>query len=184
MVPFLLAIGSALLGLGAVGAGAQAVVASVPIGLWKENEDNKRNFRLGLNPQRDLHRVAEAVRAAKAGIPPAKQEKFEVFKFQSGDLPESWDYLLKQKWCLTEFELYLLYSMVRRQMMDQKIGPYAEAGKRFCESRGLSYEELAEHSRLLSGLIDFRDLIWFSDNRLADPTILEKLKEAGYDPKA
>jgi hypothetical protein len=84
-------------------------------------------------------------------------------------------FLEDQKWVLTERELFRLFAMVRRQMMNMQQGEYADATRALCERHGIEYEELAAHARLLCPSVDYRELMWLSDNRMSDPVIRQKL---------
>jgi hypothetical protein len=137
------------------------VATAIPLGMYKENRALKRFQRLGINPL--------------AGT----SDGLEEFQFGTEDLPDSMHWLLRQKWLLTEKELFLLFATVRRQMMDERKGPFAVATRNLCEKYGISYEEMSNHARLLSGKIDYAELMRVSDERYADPTIQQKMRENG-----
>lgn len=161
MVPLIIAALAAIGTLSAVSTAGSAVASSVPLGLWKKNREQRKAMRLGINTERQT------------------DESFELFEFEESQLPASMHWMVKQKWVVTEKELFRLLSMVRREMLDTHMGPFAEATQKICVTYGISYMDLAAHSRMLSGKVDYEELVWLSNNRLADRTIQKKLLENG-----
>jgi hypothetical protein len=181
MLSFFLALSAAVAGLAASKAAGTAVATAIPGGLYKKNRELERNMRLGINTEFEKHQTKKMVEAMKNGktVLPPEPEMFEIFRFEADQLPESMHWLLKVTFVLTEKELFKLLSMVRRQMMDSCEGPFFKTTVELCKEHGISYQKLTHHARLLSGQIDYEELIWLSENRLADPLIGKKLLKTG-----
>jgi hypothetical protein len=182
MLSILLAFGGVVAVLAGPKAATSAVASAVPLGLFKKTREQRRNMRLGINTEYAKDQAEKAMKLLKSGksiVPINEDDTFEPFQFKAHELPESMHWLLKIQFVVTEEELFLLLAMARRQMMDSGEGPFAEATEKICNRYGIDYKELANHSRLLSGTINYGKLIWFSENRLADPTIGKKMAQTG-----
>lgn len=180
ILPFFVFFGSALAVLVGPSTAGSALAVAVPIGSWKKNKEYERNMRLGINSEFEKFKAEQSMLA----------DAFEFFQFSPEDLPPSMHWMLAQSWLLTDTELTRLFAMVRRQMLDAQEGPYAEAVTRLCSDHNISYNEMWAQMILLSCKMGYRkntypacyeELIWFSNNRLADPTIQKKFAALGQN---
>lgn len=135
---------------------ASLVAVAVPLGLLKENKKLEKQLNLGVNTEMEKD----------IGM----DNSFELFQFQSGDLPAALEHLLSQKWCLTERELFQLFSIVRNVEKEQAL----------CAREGADYDAYVKMSRAAaSQVVDYKALAWLSDKRLADPVVKQKLLPNG-----
>lgn len=176
MIPIILAFGGALAALSAASTAANAVAAAIPIGLFKKNKENERNARLGIDTEYMKSKTEEAASRLKKGqfsqLP--QYEDFEEFELTG--LPEKMLFL-SRKWLLTQSEMVLLLTMVRKQMQLLGEGSYANETTALCKKYNIPFEELMAHSHELAVSINYEKLMWLSDNRYSDFFIQQKLME-------
>jgi len=178
MIPLFLAICGAVASLGAVSAASSAVAVAVPLGLLKKNKEGERNSRLGIDTEYMKDKTAEAGERLKNGqfAQPPQYSDFEEYELEDGILPEKMSYLPK-KWILTQSEMVMLLSMIRKQMQLLGQGSYADETKALCSKYNIPWSELTQHSHELAISTDFDKLIWLSNNRSSDFFIKQKLDE-------
>lgn len=170
MFSILFVVGAVYAGLSSTKTAGQAVASAIPFGFWKKNKELQENMKLGINTEYEEFKKTQKN---------PREESFELFRFEASSLPPSLHFLVKQTWVLTELELFGLFAMVRRQMLEAGEGPYAEQMQALCAKYQMDYGELMMNARLLAAEIDFERLIWLSDNRMKNKHVRKILLQNG-----
>ena len=141
----------------------------------KKLKENERAFAVDENPSLMKHKKQQGEKMMKAGIPYIP-DQYVMFDIEKNDLPPQMHHLAG-KWVLRDSEATKLFDMMRREMLERRIGSFGDDINTLCEKYGVPYEEVAA-ATWRGGPIDYSELKFFSKNRLKDPIIRTQFNEA------